>query len=473
MRTAEKIHFVGIGGAGMSAIAVVLLAKGVRVSGSDLKESRNTRQLREMGARVFIGHHPENLGDAELVVVSSAVPERNRELQRARELGLEVIPRAAMLNMILEEGKGVAVAGTHGKTTTTSMITMIMRKAGLDPTYVVGGELNDIGSSAHAGKGEYVIAEADESDGSFLLLKPWAEVITNVEQDHVDFFADREETLRYFRRFVSLVPPQGMVVVSGDDPGASSLRGHSAAEEITFGEGEANDFKCRDIRLLEGGSEFAVCRRGQPLGTVRLRVPGKHNVRNAMAALAFTLSVGVEFEIAAEALGTFRGVQRRFQLVDQVGGIKLVDDYAHHPSEVITTLETAALEGAERIVCLFQPHRYTRTAAFWKSFGEALLRADMVILTDVYAAGEDPLPGVNGKLILNALLEADPHKQVVYIPKRSLLGRAAARFIRPGDLVLTMGAGDISQCAPEIARILREEEEGELFEGWGDLHVRC
>mgnify|MGYP005847320591 CR=1 FL=1 len=439
----------------MSAIAVVLMARGAQVSGSDLKESRNTRRLQQMGARIFIGHHPGNVEGADLLVVSSAIPERNSELRRARELGLEILPRAGMLSRLMRDGRGIAVAGTHGKTTTTSMVAMIMREAGLDPTYVVGGELNDVGSNAHAGSGEYVVAEADESDGSFLLLRPWAEVVTNVEEDHLDFFRDGDEVRGYFRRFVSLVPPEGLVVLGGDDPGAASLRGWSGAREVTFGEGEVNDYRCERVTLSSGGSGFDLYHGGALLGRVSLRIPGMHNVHNAMAALALTLSLEVDFGVAARALSSFRGVQRRYQLVDEVAGIRLVDDYAHHPSEVRSTLRAAALEGAQRIVCMFQPHRYSRTAALGADFGRALLGADMVILTDVYAAGEDPMPGVSGKLIVDALLEADPSKRVVYVPRRSLLGEAAARFVRAGDLVLTMGAGDISQCAAEIAGILR------------------
>ncbi len=444
----------------MSAIAVVLLAKGVRVSGSDLKESRNTRRLQQMGARIFIGHRPENVEDTDLLVASSAISERNRELVQARELGIKVLPRAAMLNMIMADGKGIAVAGTHGKTTTTSMIAMIMREAGLDPTYVVGGELNDVGSNAHAGTGEYVVAEADESDGSFLLLHPWADVITNVEEDHLDFFRDEAEVRDYFSRFVSLLPPEGLLVFAGDDPGAASLKGRGMAREVTFGEGEGNDFRSFEVNLFRGGSAFQAYRGGERMGEVRLGIPGQHNVRNAMAALALTVSIGVDFADVARALGAFRGVQRRYQFIDEVAGVRLIDDYAHHPSEVRTTLKAAAMENAGRVVCIFQPHRYTRTAALWKGFGLSLLLADLVIVTDVYAAGEDPLPGVNGKLIVNALLDAEPAKQVVYIPKRSLLGSAAARFLQPGDLVLTMGAGDITQCAAEITGILRKKREG-------------
>ncbi|MEW6552881.1 MAG: UDP-N-acetylmuramate--L-alanine ligase [Actinomycetota bacterium] len=456
----EKIHFVGIGGAGMSAIAVVLLARGIQVSGSDLKESRNTRRLQQMGALIHIGHHAENVDDADLVVASSAIPERNREIARARELGLEIIPRAAMLNMIMEEGRGIAVAGTHGKTTTTSMIAMIMREAGLDPTYVIGGELNDVGSGAHAGSGGYVIAEADESDGSFLFLRPWAEVITNIEEDHLDFFHDESEVRDYFQRFVSLLPQDGLLVYAGDDPGAASLRRQGPGRAVSFGEGEDNDFRSEGVELSPDGSSFRVSHCGRSLGRVDLGIPGEHNVRNAMAALALTLTIGVDFEVAARALEGFRGVQRRYQNMGEVAGIRLVDDYAHHPTEVMTTLKAAAMEGARRLVCIFQPHRYSRTAAMWQGFGDALLLADLVIVTDVYAAGEDPLPGVNGKLIVNAILEADPAKQVVYIPRRSQLGSAAASFLHGGDLVLTMGAGDITQCAAEIAGILDRESEG-------------
>lgn len=453
----RRVHFVGIGGAGMSAIAAVLLARGMEVSGSDLKETRNTERLRELGAKVYIGHRAENVEGAGLVVVSSAVPESNRELMRARELGLPVLPRAAMLAKLMEEGRGIAVAGTHGKTTTTSMVAMILSRAGLDPTYVVGGELNDVGSNAHTGSGEFVVAEADESDGSFLLLKPWAAVVTNVEEDHLDYYRHAERIREHFQRFVRLVPPQGILVLGGDDAGARLLRGKSAAREFTFGESEENDYRFTDVRLHPGGSSFRVLFRGEVLGKLELKIPGLHNVYNALAALAMAHALGVNFEVAADALASFRGVRRRYQVVDEVGGIRIVDDYAHHPSEVRCTLEAASLEVDRRIVCLFQPHRYTRTAALWRDFGKAFSQADLLVLTDVYAAGENPMPGVDGKLIVNAVLEEEPAKQVVYIPKRSILGEAAVRLLRPGDLVITMGAGDISLCAREISALLREK----------------
>ncbi len=451
-----RVHFVGIGGAGMSAIAAVLLERGVEVSGSDLKESRNTERLREMGARIFIGHDPRNVEGAGTVVVSSAVPERNRELQEARRRGIPVLPRAAMLAGIMEEGKGIAVAGTHGKTTTTSMVSMILSRAGMDPTYVVGGELNDVGSNAHAGRGEFVVAEADESDGSFLLLKPWAAVVTNVEDDHLDYYREPERIREHFRRFVELLPPDGILITGGDDPVALSLAESGPPRTYTFGAGEGCDYRLRDLRLFRGGSAFEVYVRGKVLGEVRMRIPGAHNAYNAMAAIALTHAMGVDFRVASEALSAFQGVRRRFQVVDETSGIRIVDDYAHHPSEVRRTLEAAALEGGERVVCLFQPHRYSRTSALWRDFGGAFRQADLLVLTDVYAAGEEPMPGVDGKLILNAVLEEEPSKQVVYIPRRADLGEAAVRFLRPGDLVITMGAGDISLCAREISSLLRE-----------------
>ncbi|MDI6874245.1 UDP-N-acetylmuramate--L-alanine ligase [Candidatus Solincola sp.] len=460
-----RVHFVGIGGAGMSAIAAVLLARGVEVSGSDLKESRNTERLREMGARVFIGHDPRNVEGAGVVVVSSAVPERNRELQEARRRGIPVLPRAAMLARIMEEGKGIAVAGTHGKTTTTSMVAMILSRAGLDPTYVVGGELNDVGSNAHAGSGEFVVAEADESDGSFLLLKPWAAVVTNVEEDHLDYYREPGRIREHFEHFVGLVPLDGILVVGGDDPGARSLKKRGPARTYTFGEGEDCDYRFSNLRVFRGGSSFSVSFRGRRLGELRLRIPGRHNAYNALAALALTHAMGVDFRTAAEALSSFQGVRRRFQVVDEIAGIRIVDDYAHHPSEVRSTLEAASLEERERIVCLFQPHRYSRTSALWRDFGTAFKRAHLLVLTDVYAAGEDPMPGVDGKLILNAVLEEEPSKQVVYVPRRAALGEATVRFLRPGDLVITMGAGDISLCAREISSLLRERDDGGAREG--------
>ena len=456
MRRTGRVHLVGIGGAGMSAIALVLLEKGIPVSGSDLKESRYVTRLREMGAVVYIGHRPIHVDGCELVVYSSAIPEDNPELVEARRRGLPVLRRAEMLGRIMAEGKGIAVAGTHGKTTTTSMLAMILRRAGLDPTYIVGGELNDVGSNAYAGQGEYVVAEADESDGSFLLLRPWSAVITNVELDHPDFYPD-EETLRdHFRRFVATLSPDGFVALYGDDPVCRELAGYCRCRVITFGEGMGCDYRFDDVKTAPGGVSFRLWEGERCLGEIRLRVPGRHSVANATAAVAASRALGVDPDAAFQALECFQGVRRRFQLVDEVGGIRFVDDYAHHPTEIRAVLHTARQEGFRRVVCLFQPHRYSRVSVLWKELGQALGEADLVLLTEIYPAGERPIPGVDSKLVLDALLEEKPQCQVVFLPERARVGEHAARFLRPGDLVVVMGAGDISQCAHELPRLLRE-----------------
>ncbi|MEJ5185989.1 MAG: UDP-N-acetylmuramate--L-alanine ligase [Candidatus Geothermincolales bacterium] len=453
---AGRIHLIGIGGAGMSAIALVLLERGIPVSGSDIKESRHTARLREMGAEVFIGHRPSNVDGCELVVYSSAIPENNPELAEARRRGLPVLRRAEMLGRLMAEGKGIAVAGTHGKTTTTSMLAMIIRRAGLDPTYIVGGELNDVGSNAYSGRGDYVVAEADESDGSFLFLHPWSAVITNVELDHPDFYPDEETLKDYFRRFLATVSPDGFVVLNGDDRFCRELADGCPGRAITFGEGAGCDYRFGAVEISSGGSSFRLWAGSECLGVVRLQVPGRHNVANATAAAAAALSLGVEFDSVAEALEGFRGVRRRFQFVDEVEGIRFIDDYAHHPTEIRAVLQTARQEGFRRVVCLFQPHRYSRVSTLWRELGEALGEADLVVLTEIYPAGESPIPGVNSKLVLDALLERHPECQAVFLPERATLGESAARFLRPGDLVVVMGAGDISQCAHEMPRLFRE-----------------
>ncbi len=374
---------------------------------------------------------------------------------RARELGLEVIPRAMMLARLMAEREGLAVAGTHGKTTTTSMLAKIFCDAGLDPTFIVGGELNDIGGNARTGRGRHLIAEADESDGSFLFLEPRGVIITNIEQDHHDFYSSEDQVKQYFRSFLERIPEGGTAVLNGDDGRVREVARGLDIEAVWFGEGEGNLYRCEGLELGAGGSSFDVYRKGERLGRVTLKVPGAHNAHNALAAMAMAMGQGVGFEEAARSLAGFSGVHRRFERVGEADGIRVIDDYAHHPTEVKATLTAAQGESGKRVVCIFQPHRYSRTAALWKDFGEALGLADLVILTEVYAAGENPLPGVNAKLILDALLEAHPHHAAVYVPKRAELGRSALAYLRSGDLVLTMGAGDVTQCSHEILDALR------------------
>ncbi len=448
-----RVHFVGIGGSGMSAIALALLQRGVPVSGSDLKASRNTHQLEGLGAIVNIGHTASSVDGAELVVVSTAVPGRNPEVKRAAELGIEIISRGMMLARLMAERRGIAVAGTHGKTTTTSMVAMILKAAGLEPTYLVGAELNDVGSNAESGAGDWLVAEADESDGSFLLLRPEMAIVTNVEPDHMDFYSDIGQIEDFFARFLGGLRPGGIAVINGDDMTLSSL-GSRLETAMTYGAGQSNVYRYADMQLVKGGSEFTVYERGQELGHVRLNVPGEHNVSNATGALALARQMDISFDVIAGALEGFRGVRRRFQRIGAEAGVTIIDDYAHHPTEVAATLKTARTEWEGRLVCMFQPHRYSRTAHFAGDFGRAFSDADLLILTDIFAAGERPLPGVSGKLLVDAVLEAEPGKGVVYIPKRAELGNLASQFLRAGDMVMVMGAGDISQCATELIGLL-------------------
>lgn len=460
MMEAGRVHFVGIGGSGMSAIAVALLQTGASVSGSDLKDSRNTHQLAGMGAVINVGHRAENVEGAALVVVSTAVPGRNPEVRRAAELGIEVISRGMMLARLMGGKRGIAIAGTHGKTTTTSMVAMILKAAGLDPTYLVGAELNDVGSNAESGSGEFLVAEADESDGSFLLLRPEMAIVTNVEPDHMDFYEDFWQIEDSFAKFLSGIQPGGVAVINGDDGVLKALGGQLAAKVVTYGGGAYNTYRWGERRLAKGGSEYEVIESDESLGWVRLHVPGEHNISNSLGALALARQMDITFEVIAGALEGFRGVRRRFEHVGTEGGITLIDDYAHHPTEVAATLKTARVESEGRLVCMFQPHRYSRTSHFSGNFGVAFKDADFLILTDVFAAGERPLPGVSGKLLVDAVLEEEPGKSVVYLPKRAEVGTLAARLLRPGDMVLVMGAGDISQCATEIRDLLRTEANG-------------
>jgi len=454
----KRVHFVGIGGAGMSGIAKVLLEMGYVVTGSDLKESRNTLSLRKQGAKIFIGHRPDNVGDADLVVVSSAIPKNNREMKCALRRGIPVIPRAEMLAILGDGRTNVAVAGTHGKTTTTSMISWVLEKNGLDPTFLIGGELNDIGSNAKYGRGKFFIVEADESDGSLLCLKPHTMVVTNIEADHLDYYNSLDEIEEVFFKFVSKLPPDGRGIVCGDHPGVKKLIRRADKEYIIYGMDKNSDFYAEDVELGGFGSSFEVYGGGKRLGKVSLRLPGVHNVYNALATIALSTFIGLDFTAIADALSQFSGVQRRFQLVGSCGDVTLIDDYAHHPTEVRATIDATRDGDWKRIICIFQPHRFSRTRFLGEDFGEAFDEADLVILTDIYAAGEQPIPGVSGKLILNALLSRNPRKQVIYLPRKAEVERFLTRVVRKGDLVLIMGAGDIWTVGEWLLNFLRGRE---------------
>lgn len=454
----DPAHLIGIGGAGMSAIAKVLLARGVRVSGSDMKESGSLVALRAIGARITVGHHPRNLGDAACVVVSSAIRENNPELRAARDLGLPVLHRAQVLALLMRERRGIAVAGTHGKTTTTSMIALALQHAGLDPSFLIGGDLNERGTNAHHGTGKWLVAEADESDGSFLWLAPEIAVVTNIEAEHLDHYRDEADVRETFLSFMRNVAPQGTVVCCADDPGVAAVTPRAGLRLVTFGLREGEWRASRTIGS-DGAQVLDVSRGDSRRGTVRLAVPGAHNALNALAALAVADIVGIEFETAAAALQAFQGVQRRFQRRGLAAGVTVVDDYSHHPTEVRAALAAAREQGARRILAVFQPHLYSRTKFFGRDLGAALAPADIAIVTDVYGAREDPQPGITGKLVVDGFLQAAPRGRIAYLPKRGEIAAYVAERAAPGDLVLTIGAGDVTMLGDEILRRIRERVE--------------
>jgi UDP-N-acetylmuramate--alanine ligase len=453
--TWKRVHLVGIGGAGMSGIARLLLARGVAVSGSDLKDSGGLAALREAGATVFVGHRPAQVGRPDAVVVSSAIPPGNPEVEEARRTGVAVVGRAEALAALMRGRRGVAVAGTHGKTTTTSMISVMLARLGHDPTYVIGGDLNESGSGAVHGAGEVFVAEADESDESFLLLDPEIAVITNVEEDHLDHYAGPAEIEAAFRAFAAHAD---RVVGCWDDPGVRrALAGHDGPV-VRYGTGEGADILIRERGLRPNGADALVEFDGESI-PLSLSVPGRHNLLNAGAALGVASLLALPMEEAAAALRSFTGVRRRFEWRGVARTATFVDDYAHHPSEVAATLDAARVDAGRRIVAVFQPHRYTRTQAMWRSLGESLANADVVVVTDVYGAGERPIPGVTGKLVVDALSEATGAVRVVYLPRRSDVAPFLLREVRPGDLVLTLGAGDIGMVGDETLARIREAGE--------------
>lgn len=443
-------HFIGAGGAGMSGIALVLHERGRAVTGSDLKESRYSKALAAAGVPVAIGHDASNLGDPEVVVISSAIPERNPELAAARERGLEVWPRARMLAHLAEGRRTVAVAGTHGKTTTSSMVATMLSRMGLEPTFLIGGEVDGFATNAVNGAGDHYVVEADESDGSFVFLDPFVAIVTNIEADHLDHYSGIEEIEHTFAEFMQRTSRDGALVVCGDDARLVEISRECGRPVVTYGFSDTCDVRCR-IEQAEGlGFNFSVT---LPDGTVHrsaTQVPGEHNVSNATAALASAHALGLDLGRACSALATFTGVRRRFDLIGEVNGVTVVDDYAHHPTEVAAVLRAARNLGYSRVWALFQPHRYSRTQALGADFGRSFADADRVVLMDVYSAGEAPIPGVGGNTLLAHLLDSEPRKRAAYLPHRFDVVPYLAASVRPGDLVLTIGAGDVTAIGPEL-----------------------
>lgn len=450
----SSAYFIGIGGAGMSALARILVDMKVKVAGSDLKASRNTARLEQFGAKIFIGHRAQNLDNADIVVISSAIPPNNPELLAARERGIPVIKRAELLAWILNRAFGIAVAGTHGKTTTTSMISLIAEICDLKPTILIGGELNDIGSNAKRGSGEIVIAEVDESDGTLIYMRPKIAVITNIDEDHLDYFQNIEEIRELFRRYIVCLPDDGLVVACGDCPTLGPLVRETGRRCVTYGLQDGNGVRAENIVLFEFGSKFRVTLDGQEICQITLNIPGVHNIYNALAAISVANHLQLPLERVSAILANFCGAQRRFELKGKANGITVVDDYAHHPTEIRATLAAARTGAVERIVSIFQPHRYSRTKKLANSFGRSFGDSDLTIITDVYGAGEDPIPGVSGKTILDSLLSFSPRTQVAYLPRTRTIVDYLLETVKDGDLVLTMGAGDIWTVAEDLVKRL-------------------
>ncbi|MGZ8751070.1 MAG: UDP-N-acetylmuramate--L-alanine ligase [Pseudonocardia sp.] len=450
------VHFVGIGGAGMSGIARIMLARGIPVSGSDAKDSLALAGLRALGATVVVGHAAGHIGDAQTVVVSTAVRESNPELVEARRRGLRVLPRAAALAAVMAGRQAIAVAGTHGKTTTTSMLTVALQHCGADPSFAIGGNLTDSGANAHDGTGTLFVAEADESDGSFLAYDPLVAVVTNVEADHLDTYGTVEAYEAAFDRFAQRLRPDGFLVVCADDPGARRLGEKVAAQGRpvwTYGESPDADVHIGGLVLEGSGSAFELVVRGRGEGRVRLSVPGRHNALNATAAFAAGRGLGFRPEQLRAGLAGFAGTRRRFEAKGSAAGVRVFDDYAHHPTEVAAALSAArTVAGAGRVVAVFQPHLFSRTRIFATQFGAALGLADAVVVMDVFAAREDPEPGVTGALVAAAV--PLPAEAVRFEPSWSAVPAAAASLVHSGDLLLTVGAGDVTLIGPEVLELL-------------------
>jgi UDP-N-acetylmuramate--alanine ligase len=449
----DRVHLVGIGGAGMSGIARLLLARGLHVQGSDLKDSPVLAQLQALGAHVVVGHDPANVGtDVDAVIVSSAIRAGNPELRRAQEMGLPVFARAQVLAALAQGRRTIAVAGTHGKTTTTSMAAVILDRAGLDPTFVIGGHLNESGSGAQHGEGDVFVAETDESDGSFLLMRPDVAIVTNIEEDHLDFYPGGQEEIE--RAFAVFAEGAGSVVACGDDSGVRRALEIARIDPLTYG--RRDDNRCR-LTAIDGGPNGTQGELWLGSGErveLRVRIPGEHNLLNAAAAVIAAGLIGVPAPEAARAVGEFTGVHRRFERRGTAAGATFVDDYAHHPTELAATLEAARRMAPRRLVAVFQPHRYSRTRHLWRELGESLRGADLVVVTDVYAAGEEPIPGVSGRLLVDALHAVAPRIPVVYLHHRVDVPTFLAHEVRAGDLVLTLGAGDVTSIPDETIELI-------------------
>ncbi len=452
----KHIHFVGIGGSGMNGIAEILINLGYKISGSDVKETEVTQRLVKMGGNIFIGHHKDNINDVHVVVSSTAIDRDNVEIKEAKRKNIPVIRRAEMLAELMRLKYAVAVAGTHGKTTTTSMAAWVLAKGGLDPTVVVGGRFNNIGGGAKLGKGDYLVAEADESDGSFLKLTPTIAVITNIDNDHLEYYGNIENIQKAFIQFINKVPFYGCAILCNDDINIRNIYNKIERKYFTYGIKKPADFFAGNIKFGELGSEFDVEQKGKKLGRIKTGILGMHNVSNALASIACGLELGIDFSCIAEALGDFKGVKRRMEIVGKENDILIIDDYGHHPTAIQFTLATIkTIWPQRRMVVLFQPHRYTRTRDHYREFGESFRDADVVKIMDIYPAGEKPIPGITTKLILESIKKHN--EDVECFPSNDTFQKRLMNVLRPGDVVVTLGAGDVWKKGKSLLKLLGGE----------------
>lgn len=452
-RKLHHIHMVGIGGTGMCGIAEVLLNLGYQVSGSDLQENEATARLARLGAKIFIGHAAENVTGAEVVVISSAVKDDNIEVVSAKALKIPVIPRAEMLAELMRMKYGIAVAGAHGKTTTTSMTAMVLEAGGYDPTIIVGGRLNTIGSNAKLGEGDFIVAEADESDRSFLLLSPFIAVLTNIDEEHLDQYHHLDEIKKTFINFANKVPFYCPVILCLDDPNLQSIIPFIERKIISYGFSTQADIQARDFSFEEFSSTSTILAFGKKLGRLRLNVPGRHNILNAMAAIAVGLDLEISPRTIFKALEDYSGTGRRFELKRTVKDILIIEDYAHHPTEIKATLEAARTGWNRRLVTVFQPHRYTRLAHLMHQFATSFNQADVLMLTEIYPAGEEPIPGVNGQALYEEIRQFG-HKNVLFEPVLKNIPEKLVKILEPGDMVLVLGAGNVNRIIPDLINLL-------------------
>lgn len=452
-KSGQWVHMVGIAGAGMSGIAKVLRQQGVRVSGSDLQSSNITHQLENLDVQVFTGHASSHVQrEVDLVVISSAIPPENIEVQTALAMNIPVIKRGQMLARLVNSHLGLAVAGAHGKTTTSAMLYSALAGCELDPTYIGGGEIQGTDLNARLGQSDYFVVEADESDASFLDIKPFAAIITNIENDHLDFYKSMERIQAAFCQFLKQVAPEGFALLYGGDQYLRGLKGCISARVLLYGEDSELDYYLTAWQAVEMGSRFEVYAHKQYLGTIQLSIPGKHNALNALAVIALALELGQDFQQVKEAIRTFPGAKRRFQIIAQTEEITIVDDYAHHPTEIKTTIEAVKEFHQGRLIVVFQPHRYTRTKLLYAQFGQSFSQADLVVITGIYSAGEKPIDNVSGELIAQAAIKEGC--QAVYIDNMEEVEDYIAAELRQNDLLITMGAGDIWKLGKSLAKRL-------------------